>query len=133
MLNDKLRKELEAQAKKSEDTAELVELITERTYQVSVGHTYYVSGGIFSALLPDDKQWMSGPGEPAFAAYGDQLINVFEPATLSRLLSTATGKKGDQYRGSITFAQLYKLSPPSACSSGSSPRARSARRPSPGG
>lgn len=110
VISEAVKKELAAEANKSEDAADAVELLTERIYLVSVGRRYYVNGGIFSMLLPDDKLWVGGTGDPSFAAYGDQLINVFEPATLKALL--ATGKhKGDQYRGSLTFAELYRLSP----------------------
>ncbi|MEV4890572.1 hypothetical protein AB0K48_14380 [Nonomuraea sp. NPDC055795] len=110
VLSAKLKKQLAAQVKQNPELADAVELLTERTYMVSTGKHYYVHGGLFSQLLPDDKFWVRGAGDPSFAALGDQLINVFEPATLKHLL--ATGKHtGPRYRGTLTFAELYKVSP----------------------
>lgn len=110
VLTAKIKKQLAAQVKNNPELADSVELLTERTYMVSAGKHYYVHGGLFSQLLPDDKFWVRGDGDPSFAALGDQLINVFEPATLKHLL--ATGKHtGPRYRGTLTFAELYKVSP----------------------
>ncbi|MBB5074968.1 hypothetical protein [Nonomuraea endophytica] len=110
VLTAALKKELAAQKKKYPEMADAVDLVTERTYMVSTGRHYYIHGGLFSRLLPDDKFWVRGDGDPSFAVMGDQLINVLEPATLKHLL--ATGKHtGPRYRGSLTFAQLHKVSP----------------------
>ncbi|MFI6538557.1 hypothetical protein ACIBHY_39305 [Nonomuraea sp. NPDC050547] len=110
VLGPVLKKQFAAQAKKDPKAADMVDLLTQRTYMVSSGKHYYIHGGLFSRALPDDKFWIRGDGDPSFAIMGDQLINVLEPATLKHLL--ATGKHtGPRYRGSLTFAQLHKVSP----------------------
>ncbi|MFI6596424.1 hypothetical protein ACIBHX_09250 [Nonomuraea sp. NPDC050536] len=110
VLTAALLKDLKKVSKTNEETADAVDLLTERLYMIGAGGKLYINGGLFSTLLPDDKTWASLPGSPYSAAYGDQLIDVFEPATLKTLLATAK-HKGDQYRGSITFGDLYKVSP----------------------
>ncbi|MFI6293241.1 hypothetical protein ACIBEJ_16750 [Nonomuraea sp. NPDC050790] len=110
VLGPALKKQFEAEVKRDPKAADLVALLTERTYMVSSGKHYYIHGGLFSRALPDDKFWLRGDGDPTFAIMGDQLVNVLEPATLKHLL--ATGKHtGPRYRGSLTFAELHKLSP----------------------
>ncbi|MEV0202647.1 hypothetical protein [Nonomuraea sp. NPDC050691] len=106
-----VRKELDKAAAADPETATLVETLTQRTYMLSKDKTLYVNGGLFSTMLPEHKLWVGMPGRPTSGAYGDQLINVFEPGTLKYLLSSAKSVKGAQYRGTMTFAQLYKLSP----------------------
>ncbi|MFD0476665.1 hypothetical protein ACFQ0B_56870 [Nonomuraea thailandensis] len=69
------------------------------------------------------------PRRRGAAAYGDQIINVLEPATLAKLLSTGdrssvtpwhknrtTGRNQRIYTrsGTITLKELYRVSPPSA-------------------
>ncbi|WP_214327009.1 hypothetical protein [Nonomuraea sediminis] len=111
VMTPALRKDLEKVGKTNEDTADAVDMLTERLYMIGSGNKLYVNGGLFSTLLPDDKTWVSVSGVPPYSAVaGDQLIDVFEPATLKTLLATAK-RKGDQYRGTITFADLYKVSP----------------------
>ncbi|MEW9531932.1 hypothetical protein [Microbispora sp. NPDC049125] len=76
---------------------------------------------------PKAGKWVDlGRSSGAAAAYGDQVINVFEPATLRKLLSgvdkrsasdwykdRTTGRRQRIYTlsGNITFAELYKVSP----------------------
>ncbi|MFC7716623.1 hypothetical protein [Nonomuraea recticatena] len=86
----------------------------------------YGSGNLFTATLPEGKSWArvkraAGPD----AAYGDLLVNIFEPATLKafiteknrkgrgHLATGPTGKKEWQlmYAGVLTFAEMFKLSP----------------------
>ncbi|GGO74194.1 hypothetical protein [Nonomuraea cavernae] len=127
VLTAELRKELKESAAKNEDVADSLDLLTERLYLISKGERLYLNGGLLSDLLPDGKSWIGMPGHPYSAAYGDQLINVFEPATLRHLLATAGGRRGDQYRGSTTFAQLYKISPSFREQGGRAPEGAAAR------
>ncbi|MFF0575515.1 hypothetical protein [Streptosporangium saharense] len=94
-------------------------------HSISVGGHLYASGRLYDPVLPQGKSWarlknVSG----AAAAYGDQLLNVFEPATAKALI-TEKNRKGDgyefrepdgrkhwelQYAGALSFAAMYKLS-----------------------
>ncbi|WP_433512606.1 hypothetical protein ACQP2T_54315 [Nonomuraea sp. CA-143628] len=111
ILTPQERARLKKMAAKDASVADAVDLLTERIYLVSVGRRMYVNGGLYSTLVPENKSWVGMNGSPSSAAYGDQLINVFEPATLKYLLAKTKTVRGAQYRGSITFAELYKLSP----------------------
>ncbi|MGW0806843.1 hypothetical protein [Nonomuraea sp. NPDC002799] len=78
-------------------------------------------------LPPKAKRWIGlGRASGGAAAYGDQVINVFEPATLRKLLAgadrksvsdwhenSATGRRQRIYTvsGLITLAGLHTLSP----------------------
>ncbi|MER6943486.1 hypothetical protein ABT294_05615 [Nonomuraea sp. NPDC000554] len=130
-LSPEMRKRLEKLAEKNNDIGDTAQLLTERIYLVSAGNRLYANGGLISSLLPDGKLWVGWPGTPISAAGADQIINVFEPDTLKTLLATAKGKtkgkSGDQYRGSITFAQLYKLSPDFRKLTGAKPTGTSAK------
>ncbi|MFI6883863.1 hypothetical protein [Streptosporangium canum] len=88
-------------------------------HMISVGGKYYhCDVAPADAHLPADKSWVRAsidrPSQRWGAAFGDQLINVFEPAALKFLLRTSThrlpGQGGTQYRGTITWAELYKVS-----------------------
>lgn len=93
---------------------------------ISVNGYTYASGPLYKPKLPAGKAWgRLGKFPGTDAAFGDQLINVFEPATLKALL--ARGKRyngltlisdanGKQYRvpfyqGKLSFGELYALSP----------------------
>ncbi|GII04128.1 hypothetical protein [Planobispora takensis] len=94
----------------------------------SVGRLRTVSvGGWQYQLAPRATSWVrTGRASGAAAAYGDQFINVLEPATLRALLSTTdrkivhpwtkdntTGRRQQIYdlTGTITLKQLYRVSP----------------------
>ncbi|MFC7723316.1 hypothetical protein [Nonomuraea recticatena] len=78
-------------------------------------------------LPPKSRAWLrTGRASGAAAVYGDQIINVLEPATLAKLLATAersdvtpwyknrdTGRRQRIYThsGTITLKELYRLSP----------------------
>lgn len=111
VMSEAVRNQLELAAKQDPSAADAIDTLLERIYQVSVGNKLYVNGGIFSLLLPDDKLWLTAKASNASAAYGDQLINIFEPATLKKLLATATSKRPSAYKGSITLGDLYAVSP----------------------
>ncbi|GGO28519.1 hypothetical protein [Microbispora bryophytorum] len=84
-------------------------------------------GGWQYQLAPRAKAWTrTGRASGAAAAYGDQFINVLEPATLRTLLSTksrksvapwakdrTTGRRQRIYTltGTITLKELYRVSP----------------------
>ncbi|MFG1683803.1 hypothetical protein ACGFNP_26775 [Nonomuraea sp. NPDC049269] len=88
---------------------------------IVVNGQLYRSGPLYAPVLPEGRTWAAGGRRSATAAaYGDQLINVFEPATLKTLLATASSKrpqtygsalKATMYRGTITFRQLHAVSP----------------------
>ncbi|MEV1174813.1 hypothetical protein [Nonomuraea sp. NPDC049784] len=88
---------------------------------IAVGGRLYRSGPLYAPVLPEGRTWAAaGRRSATAAAYGDQLINVFEPATLKTLLATASSKRPDKYgsdlkatmyRGTITFQRLHAVSP----------------------
>ncbi|MGA5761767.1 hypothetical protein [Nonomuraea bangladeshensis] len=94
----------------------------------SAGTTRMISTkGWLYHLLPKARTWLrTGRAGGGAAAYGDQIINVLEPATLAKLLSTAdrssvtpwhknrtTGRNQRIYTrsGTITLKELYRVSP----------------------
>ncbi|MEV0586881.1 hypothetical protein [Nonomuraea sp. NPDC050310] len=94
----------------------------------SAGTTRMISTkGWLYHLLPKTRSWLrTGRASGAAAAYGDQIINVLEPATLAKLIATAdrfnvtpwikdraTGRRKRIYThsGTITFKELYRISP----------------------
>ncbi|WP_157548736.1 hypothetical protein [Nonomuraea candida] len=84
-------------------------------------------GGRQYQLAPGSKTWVrTGRASGAAAAYGDQLVNVLEPATLRTLLSLKSRKSvgpwttdrttGRRQRihtltGTITLKELHRVSP----------------------
>ncbi|NUS07480.1 MAG: hypothetical protein HOV97_33510 [Nonomuraea sp.] len=94
----------------------------------SAGTTRMISTkGRLYHLPPKTRTWLrTGRAGGGAAAYGDQIINVLEPATLAKLLSTAdrssvtpwyenrtTGRRQRIYTrsGTITLMELYRVSP----------------------
>ncbi|MCF6474631.1 hypothetical protein FAF44_40570 [Nonomuraea sp. MG754425] len=85
------------------------------------------AGGWQYQLAPKAKSWVrTGRAGGAAAAYGDQFLNVFEAATLRKLLSTRTRKtvmpwlkdhttgrrqQIHSLTGTITLKELHRLSP----------------------
>ncbi|NRQ33126.1 hypothetical protein HII36_14925 [Nonomuraea sp. NN258] len=97
---------------KTKDLTDPEELETEleRVYTISIDGRLYVNGGTATKGLPATKLWAPSPGLPGDAAFQDQAVNVFEPATLKKLITT--GKRtGAEYRGSLTLKALSKVSP----------------------
>ncbi|MEV4567691.1 hypothetical protein AB0K12_28310 [Nonomuraea sp. NPDC049419] len=84
-------------------------------------------GGRQYQLAPGKKSWVGvGRASGAAAAFGDQFINVLEPATLRKLLSGkvkktvsswqkdhTTGRRQRIYHvtGTVTLEELYRVSP----------------------
>ncbi|MBO3750062.1 hypothetical protein J5X84_28610 [Streptosporangiaceae bacterium NEAU-GS5] len=83
----------------------------ERT--IRVGTTAYINGGFYGDKLPDGKTWLRFPGGPSGGVTGSfgQIIDIAEPATLKRLVTTATRKGARAYSGTTTIGDLWKISP----------------------
>ncbi|MEV7907674.1 hypothetical protein [Streptomyces anulatus] len=86
----------------------------ERT--IAVGGKNYRSGSSLTGGLPVGKTWIRDSRRAGKwdALFGDQFLNVLEPVTLGFMLRTSTHRLPDrggvQYRGTITWAQLLKVS-----------------------
>ncbi|MEU6430434.1 hypothetical protein ABZ860_31460 [Microbispora sp. NPDC046973] len=92
---------------------------------VSVNGRLYTTGSLYAPALPKGKTWALRGGIPNGGAFTDQVVNVFEPQTLKTLLSDTYFKKRSGfkdsngrihentmlYKGKITFADLYAVSP----------------------
>ncbi|SDM00263.1 hypothetical protein SAMN05421869_13445 [Nonomuraea jiangxiensis] len=94
---------------------------------VNTNGWFYDTARLWTAGLPGGKTWARrAKGTPAVTAFRDQVINIFEIRTLKTLIANAderkfglpnpAGKtpamrKTGWYAGSITFGELYKLSP----------------------
>lgn len=99
----------------------------ERT--IRIGRTVYISGGVFSALMPEGETWWKSTTGPAggFTGVYGQPINVAEPKTLAAVLKTAKPGAGRTLSGSIAYGELYKVSPWLRASSMNKPSAKSAK------
>ncbi|GGT23991.1 hypothetical protein ACFFV7_37720 [Nonomuraea spiralis] len=82
----------------------------ERT--IRIGTTSYLSGGLWSSLLPEGETWFKAPHGPTGGLTGTfgQPVNVAEQGTLKTLLKTAKPVSGG-YAGTITVGALRKVSP----------------------
>lgn len=93
---------------------------------ISVKGWLYGSGAWFAGALPQGKTWARAKrADGPAAVYGDQLLNLFEPATLKALITeknrkgrgfVSTGPTGKrqwklQYAGALSFDAMSKLSP----------------------
>ncbi|MEV8633348.1 hypothetical protein AB0395_16975 [Streptosporangium sp. NPDC051023] len=83
---------------------------------ITVGGRNYHYDPSMNARLPKGKTWVRDSRENGkwSAVFGDQVLNVLEPATLGFMLRTSARRLPDrggvQYRGTITWAQLFKVS-----------------------
>lgn len=95
-----------------EDAPELFVAMGTPEKSIRIGTTSYTSGGVFGTMIPEDKTWFKAANGPAsgFTGFFAQVINVAEPKTLATILKTAK-PSGNDYNGSITFGELYKVSP----------------------
>lgn len=94
-----------------EPSEELKALATpERT--IRIGTTSYLSGGMWTTVLPEGETWFKAPHGPTGGITGvfGQPVNVAEQATLKTLLKTAKPVSGG-YAGTITVRDLRKVSP----------------------
>ncbi|MGW5259779.1 hypothetical protein ACWEQG_02310 [Microbispora sp. NPDC004025] len=92
---------------------------------VSVNGKLYTTGPLYGPALPKGKTWALRGAIPNGGAFTDQAVDVFEPQTLKKLLSDiyfkkrsgfkdSTGRIHENtmlYKGKITFADLYAVSP----------------------
>lgn len=95
-----------------EDAPEELKAMFSPERTIRVGTTSYLSGGLFSTMLPEDKTWLKMPKGPTGGLTGiyGQPVNLVEQATYKTLLKSGKPGKG-AYTGSITFGELYKVSP----------------------
>ncbi|WP_155362074.1 hypothetical protein [Acrocarpospora macrocephala] len=94
----------------------------------AVNGRLYTAGKLYAPALPKGKTWAYRGKTFSGGAFTDQIINIFEPKTLQRLLSDTYQKKfvagpvfNDPtgrvhkdvyiYRGKLTFSDLYAVSP----------------------
>ncbi|WP_433498518.1 hypothetical protein ACQP1K_27145 [Sphaerimonospora sp. CA-214678] len=105
---------------------------------VSVNGRLYTTGSLYAPALPEGKTWALRGAVASGGAFTDQVVNIFEPKTLKTLLSDTYFKKlipghrdsaGREhknvmlYKGKITFADLYAVSPTFQALAGQQPDA----------
>ncbi|MCG5217275.1 hypothetical protein [Streptosporangium sp. KLBMP 9127] len=106
----------------TESLRQTVKMLTTPMRIIALKGVTYLSSPVFTEQLPAGKTWVSSKGAAAMnpARISNQSVNVFEPRTLKGLLAdaarktnggTVDGAKTTLYQGTITYAELYKLSP----------------------
>ncbi|MGW0801446.1 hypothetical protein [Nonomuraea sp. NPDC002799] len=82
----------------------------ERT--ITIGKVSYTRGAKLLGDLPKGKRWfkVNRPLPGGFSGMYSQQVNPAEPATLQALIKAAQ-KKGRIYKGSISVARLWQVSP----------------------
>jgi hypothetical protein len=115
---------------KASDLGELSEeslfkSLTKPERTIRIGTTSYLSGSIWSELLPSGKYWYKAPhGPPAgFTGLFGQPLNIIEPATLKTLFKNAKPATGG-YTGKISVRDLRKVSAYYRASSPATPSAK---------
>ncbi|MFG2077321.1 hypothetical protein [Nonomuraea maritima] len=94
------------------ELGQMMRAIAKPEHTIKVGNTAYMSGNMWSVLLPEGQTWFKAPNGPAGGALGlyGQPINAAEVGTLKTLLKgakpTSTG-----YTGKISVSALWKSSP----------------------
>ncbi|MEV7803806.1 hypothetical protein AB0O28_12730 [Microbispora sp. NPDC088329] len=88
---------------------------------IVIGKTAYLSGGVWTSLLPEGKTWVRLPGQrPGSSTSLGEYVNPADLRNLKAVLATTkakgpggsvNGAKTTLYRGTITLAQLMKVSP----------------------
>ncbi|WP_062437052.1 hypothetical protein [Herbidospora daliensis] len=95
---------------------------------VAANGRHYSAGRLYSPGLPKGRPWAYRGKAVSGGAFSDQIVNIFEPTTLQRLLSDTYEKKYISgpvfidplgrsqtnlysWRGKLTFADLYAVSP----------------------
>jgi hypothetical protein len=120
------------------DSGELKGLfIPSRT--LSVKGASYTSGGVFADSMPEGKKWLRTKNDAvSLVSPFQQMINIVEPATLkSTLTHTAAKRPGGTWdgtrttvhSGTITLAELYRISPSVRTMLRKKPSGRSATLP----
>ncbi|GGO74197.1 hypothetical protein [Nonomuraea cavernae] len=94
-----------------EADSEFVKALTTPERAIKVGKSTYLSGGLWSTLVPDGSTWLKVPGTTIGGVtdvYG-QPLNITELATLKTLLKGAKPAAGG-YAGKITVRDLREVS-----------------------
>ncbi|TQS25918.1 hypothetical protein [Microbispora sp. KK1-11] len=88
---------------------------------IVIGKTGYLSGGIYTSLLPEGKTWLRLPAQrPGSSSSLGELVNPADWRSLKTVLATTkakgpggsvNGAKTTLYRGTIPLTQLIKVSP----------------------
>ncbi|MEU7877398.1 hypothetical protein [Microbispora bryophytorum] len=104
-------------------------------HAIIIGSTGYLSGGVYTSLLPEGKPWLRLPDRqrPGSSLSLAEFVNPADWHSLKTVLATTkskrpggsvNGAKTTLYRGTITLSRLMKVSPgikDSFASLGSSP------------
>lgn len=120
------------------DSDELKGLFTpSRT--LSLKGVSYTSGGVFAESMPEGKKWLRTPGDTlSLVSAVQQIISTVEPGTLRATLAhtrakrpggTWDGTRTTVHSGTITLAELFKVSPAVRTLLGKKPTGRSATLP----
>ncbi|MEU8200258.1 hypothetical protein [Streptosporangium sp. NPDC049046] len=106
---------------------------------ISLKGVSYTSGGIFAESMPEGKKWLRTRGDTAYLVSAvQQIISTVEPATLRATLTRTTAKRpggtwdGTRttvHSGTITLAELFKVSPAVRAMLVKKPTGRSATLP----
>jgi len=106
---------------------------------ISLKGVSYTSGGIFAESMPEGKKWLRTRGDTAYLVSAvQQIISTVEPATLRATLARTTAKRpggtwdGTRttvHSGTITLAELFKVSPAVRAMLVKKPTGRSATLP----
>jgi hypothetical protein len=111
-----VKKELEKQGAEGTDLSDAF-----RPYRmIGVKNRLYASGGVYEKQLPEGKSWVGFEGGPVYA----QAPDVLEPAVLTALVKAPSGKHsrdGLRHQGTLSYAELYKISPSFRGSLGTKP------------
>ncbi|MFI6320678.1 hypothetical protein ACIBG8_24290 [Nonomuraea sp. NPDC050556] len=112
-----------------EDAPDMMKAMADPERTIRIGKTSYISGGMFGAMMPEGKTWLKTRDELGGGLTGmyGQIINVAEAKTLAVVLRTAKAGKGG-YSGSITYGELYKVSPSLRATSFGKPTAKAAKQ-----
>ncbi|MEU1727067.1 hypothetical protein [Nonomuraea sp. NPDC005692] len=94
-----------------DDAPETLKALATPERTIRIGTTSYLSGGMWSKVLPEGETWFKAPHGPTGGLTGTfgQPVNVAEQATLKALLKTAKPVSGG-YAGKITVRDLRKIS-----------------------
>lgn len=106
---------------------------------ISVKGVGYTSGGVFAESMPEGKKWLRTPSDTlSLVSAVQQIISTVEPGTLRATLAhTAAKRPGGSWdgtrttvhSGTITLAELFRVSPSVRAMLGRKPTGRSATLP----
>ncbi|TDE50915.1 hypothetical protein E1295_19090 [Nonomuraea mesophila] len=113
-----------------DEFGEILKAIAKPERTIRVGTTSYLSGNMWTTVLPEGKTWMKMPKGPAggiTSAFG-QVINLGEHSTLKTLFKGAKATSYG-YTGTIKLGALRKVSPSLRAASLSVPDAKALKSP----